>query len=202
MYLHPLTRHLPQFERDDLQKLVSIKSYKRNQRLLANGEKSERILCVASGLLRVSLVCNDGGGEVITDFVRREEFFLPQVLQNDDFDSAATVVAALPSDVYEIPLSAVRALCIKYPYFTIGLLEHESKRLGALRMQLQRVTTCPTEKLIDCVMHELAKIAPSEGGGYDKRISQANIASYAGVSREVVNKKMKSIESRGLEIKG
>ncbi|CKU18461.1 Uncharacterised protein [Mycobacterium tuberculosis] len=48
------------------------------------------------------------------------------------------------------------------------------------------------------MLHQLADLAPASAGGFDKRISQSVIASYAGLSREVVNKTMRGMETRGL----
>ena len=47
-------------------------------------------------------------------------------------------------------------------------------------------------------LHQLTQLAPVREGGYDKRISQSMIASYSGLSREVVNKTMRDMEQRGL----
>jgi CRP-like cAMP-binding protein len=201
MYLHPLTSGLPQFERDDLKKVVDVRSYKRNQYLLVSGQRSQSIFCVATGLLRVALQGQGNHEEVTTDFIRPDEFFMPPSLRHDEFDSPATVIAALPTVVYAIPLRHVRMLCAKYPDLLVGLLEHESRRIGILRTQLRRVTTSSVEKLVSRVLHELTQLAPSENGGYDKRITQALIASYAGISREMVNKTMTDLENRGLVTK-
>lgn len=201
MYLHPLTSSLPQFERDDLKKIVEVRSYKRSQYLLASGQRSQSIFCVATGLLRVALLGQGNQEEVTTDFIRPDEFFLPPSLRHDEFESPATVIAALPTVVYAIPLRHVRLLCARYPDLLIGLMEHESRRIGILRTQLRRVTTSSVEKLVSRVLHDLTQLAPSENGGYDKRITQALIASYAGISREMVNKTMKDMENRGLVTK-
>jgi len=48
------------------------------------------------------------------------------------------------------------------------------------------------------VLHQLTQLARVREGGYDKRISQSMIASYSGLSREVVNKTMRDMEQRGL----
>ena len=48
------------------------------------------------------------------------------------------------------------------------------------------------------MLRQLTQLARVREGGYDKRISQSMIASYSGLSREVVNKTMRDMESRGL----
>ena len=48
------------------------------------------------------------------------------------------------------------------------------------------------------MLHQFTQLAPVREGGYDKRISQSMIASYSGLSREVINKTMRDMEQRGL----
>ena len=48
------------------------------------------------------------------------------------------------------------------------------------------------------MLRQLTQLARVREGGYDKRISQSMIASYSGLSREVVNKTMRDMEQRGL----
>lgn len=56
----------------------------------------------------------------------------------------------------------------------------------------------PAEDLVMRVLYQLTRLAPVGPGGYDKRITQSVIASYSGLSREMVNKIMRTMESRGL----
>ena len=48
------------------------------------------------------------------------------------------------------------------------------------------------------MLRQLTQLARVREGGYDKRISRSMIASYSGLSREVVNKTMRDMEQRGL----
>ena len=92
----------------------------------------------------------------------------------------------------------MRRLCAAHPEISLKLLEMAMKRLSAMRGQLRRISSLPSEDLVGRVLHQLSQLAPSTSGGYDKRITQAVIASYAGLSREVVNKAMRNMEDRGL----
>lgn len=201
MYFHTLFSPLPQAERDALKAVTELRPYKRNQVLMEAGERCASVYCVATGLLRVALHSRETGEGVTTDFIQRGDFLLPQSWKADDYESPATIVAALPSVVYAAPIRHIRALCAKYPALAMGLLELESRRIGALRTQLRRVTTSSATKIVERVLHELTQMAPAERGGYDKRITQTLIASYSGISREMVNKTMREMESQGLVTK-
>lgn len=198
MYLHPLTANLPAAEREALIKCSELRHYKRNDTLLNAGESTDQICCVASGLLRVVTPSRDQGTEVTTEFVARNDFFFDLSIREDRYQSMHTLVAALPSAVYFVPIAVMRGLCSRHPEVALGLLGLAMKRMSMLRAQMRRISSLPPEAVVHRVLHQLADLAPASAGGFDKRISQSVIASYAGLSREVVNKTMRGMENRGL----
>lgn len=48
------------------------------------------------------------------------------------------------------------------------------------------------------MLYKMTQIAPAGHEVYDKRVTQGVIASYAGLSREVVNRTMREMERRGV----
>jgi len=199
MYLHALVSDLPQAERAALVQATELRSYRRNDIVLAVDEWTDRFYCVASGLLRV--VAHGRGssnGDVTTDFIRKDDFFLGASLDEDRYQAGQTLVAALPSSVYLIPVSAMRRLCELHPKVVLTLLNLAMKRMSAMRGQLRRISSLSSEDLVGRVLYQLTQLAPATTGGYDKRITQSVIASYSGLSREVVNKTMRNMEDRGL----
>ncbi|MBT2336336.1 Crp/Fnr family transcriptional regulator [Variovorax paradoxus] len=200
MYLHTLIANVPPAERTALVRCSELRSYRRNEIVLAVDDWTDRIYCVASGLVRVVFPGRDNNsGDVTTDFIRQDDFFLSPSFDEDNYQATQTLIAALPSSVYLVPIAAMRKLCAVYPEVALGLLGLAMKRMTVMRSQLRRVSALPSEDLVSRVLHQLTQLAPATTtGAYDKRITQAVIASYAGLSREVVNKTMRDLESRGL----
>ncbi|WP_422087261.1 Crp/Fnr family transcriptional regulator [Variovorax sp.] len=198
MYLHPLIANVPPAERAALVQCSELRSYRRNDVVLTADEWTDRIYCVAGGLLRVVAHGREDGGDVTTDFIRQDDFFLSPSFTEDRYQAMQTLVAALPSSVYLVPVAAVRKLCSQYPEVAIGLLGLAMKRMSVIRGQLRRISALSSEDLVSRVLHQLTQLAPAVTGGYDKRITQSVIASYSGLSREVVNKTIRDLESRGL----
>ena len=198
MYLHPLLHNVSTAERKALIQCSELRSYRRNELVLHADEWTDRIYCVTSGLLRVVAHGSANNGDVTTDFIRRGDFFHGPSLGEDRYQAVPTLIAALPSSVYLVPVAAVRELSSKHPEVALGLLELAMQRMGMLRGQLRRISSLSAEMLVSRVLYELTQLAPVGPGGYDKRITQAVIASYSGLSREVVNKTMRDMESRGL----
>ena len=198
MYLHPLLHNVSTAERKALIQCSELRSYRRNELVLHADEWTDRIYCVTSGLLRVVVHGSANSGDVTTDFIRRWDFFHGPSLGEDRYQAVPTLIAALPSSAYLVPVSAVRELCSKHPEVALGLLELAMQRMDMLRGQLRRISSLSAEVLVSRVLYELTQLAPAGSSGYDKRITQAVIASYSGLSREVVNKTMRDMESRGL----
>ncbi|WP_198083845.1 Crp/Fnr family transcriptional regulator [Variovorax sp. E3] len=198
MYLHPLIANVPPAERAALVQCSELRSYRRNDIVVMADDWTDHIYCVASGLLRVVAHGREDGGDVTTDFIRQDDFFLGPSFAEDRYQAMQTLIAALPSSVYLVPVAAVRKLCSVYPEVAIGLLGLAMKRMAVIRGQLRRISALSSEDLVSRVLHQLTQLAPAVTGGYDKRITQSVIASYSGLSREVVNKTMRDMENRGL----
>lgn len=199
MYLHPLITQLPDSERALLVQSTELKNFRRNDVILAVDQRSEHVYCVGTGLLRVVVHGSDSDSEgVTTDFVSKDDFFFSPSLKEDSYVAQATLIAALPSSVYLIPIGVLRRLCSLYPQVAVGLLEFAVKRIFMVHGQLRRISSLSPIELVGRVLHELTHLAPAGPDGYDKRITQSVIASYAGLSREGVNKAMRELENRGL----
>ena len=193
MYLHNLLRNLPVSERELLVSRSELRAYRRGDTVYAKGQRSGQICLVTAGLLRV--VVNNG---VTTDFIREGDFCPNLELSDAGLHASADFVAALPTSVYLIPAEDVWAMCRRHPSVALEFLTLNMNRVANLRGHLHRISSLPPETLITHVLHDLTSLAPIPKGGYDKRISQRVIASYTALSREIVNKTMRSLELRGL----
>jgi len=198
MYLHPLMATLPLAERTKLGECSRLNSYKRNDVVLAAGDSTDQIYCVASGLLRVVALNQRDHTEMTTEFIGPNDFFFHLSMHEDSYCSKKTLIAALPSSVYLVPIVEMRSLCTRHPEVALGLLGLAMKRMSNLRGQFHRISVLPAEDSVLRVLQQLTRLAPAGEGGYDRRITQSVIASYSGLSREVVNKTMRDFELRGV----
>lgn len=198
MYLHPLLVGLPATQRTALAKASHPRFYKRNDQILLAGESTDQVYCVGSGLLRAVIPGRVVGSEVTTEFFRPNEFVCDVPISDNCYVSVQTVVAALPSTVYLVPIAVMRDLCATHPGVAVGLLGLAMKRMDLLRLHLQHVQALSAQDLVCRILHQLTDLAPAGASCYDKRITQAVIASYSGLSREVVNKTIRAFENRGL----
>ncbi len=198
MYLHPLLASVPPNERTDFVQRIKLRSYRQKAVVLRADEWTDRVYCVANGLLRMVVQGSGGSADVTTEFIAQDELFLGPHLSEGGYQSEARLVTVLPSSIYHVPISELLNLCSRYPGVTMGLLELEMKRTKMFRKQVRRILSAQSERLISRILHDLTEIAPVGSGSYDKRISQEIIASYAGRTRVQVNRTMRDLESRGL----
>jgi CRP-like cAMP-binding protein len=198
MYLHPLLTGVPARERAALAEASTARFYKRNDRILLAGESTDQVFCVGSGLLRAVAPGRVTGADVTTEFSRQNDFLYAAPISADRYVSAQTVVAALSSTVYSVPIAIMRDLCTTHPDVAAGLLALAIRHMSLLRVHLQSVQGLSPQDLVCRILHQMTQLAPAGPSCYDKHITQAVIASYSGLSREVVNKTMRDFESRGL----
>jgi CRP/FNR family cyclic AMP-dependent transcriptional regulator len=201
VYLHPLLARLSQAERSAVGQLCELRSYARNETILAPNEWTRSFYCVESGLARVVVQGRDGTQEeagVTTDFIRRHDLYLGGSLSEPQYQAAHRLIAVLPCAIYLVPVSAMRLLCERHHDIALALLEGVASRMNVLRRQIRRVSSLSSEEMVGRVLHKMTQIAPAGHEVYDKRVTQGVIASYAGLSREVVNRTMREMERRGV----
>jgi CRP/FNR family cyclic AMP-dependent transcriptional regulator len=201
VYLHPLIARLPQAERSAVAQLCELRPYARNETILAPDEWTSSFYCVESGLVRVVVQGRDGSAEesgVTTDFIRRHDLYLGGSLSQPRYLAAHRLIAVLPCSIYLVPVRVMRALCERHPDIALALLEGVASRMNVLRRQIRRVSSLSSEEMVGRVLHKMTQIAPAGHEVYDKRVTQGVIASYAGLSREVVNRTMREMERRGV----
>jgi CRP/FNR family cyclic AMP-dependent transcriptional regulator len=201
VYLHPLFARLSQAERLAVERVCELRSYARNETILAPNDWTRSFYCVESGLVRVVVQGRDGAQEeagVTTDFIRRHDFYLGGSLSEPQYQAAHRLIAVLPCTVHHVPVVAMRALCERHHDIALNLLEGVASRMNVLRRQIRRVSSLSSEEMVGRVLHKMTQIAPAGHEVYDKRVTQGVIASYAGLSREVVNRTMREMERRGV----
>lgn len=136
MYLHTLVAGLPHADRTALDEASELRSYQCDETVLASGEWTDRLFCVASGLLHVVSHGRGSDGGVVTDSIRPDEFFLGPTLSESRYQARHALVAAQASSVYLIPAVAMRGLCEQHPQVALKLLGIAIERTRAMRMQL------------------------------------------------------------------
>lgn len=201
MYIHPLLSQLPDAVRKAVSDASSLRDFRKNEVVLRAQQQTDAVFCVAAGLLRV-VSTGSGEQDLTTHFLKPDEFYLGPHFAEQGYESEVSLIAALPSSVYIIPRRIVRSLCTAYPSVALGLLDMKVRRLAVMGRRMRRVATLSAEQIVGRALYDLTQERPDGKRVIDKRIPQSVIASYAGLSRPVVNKVFKEMEARGLIERG
>lgn len=189
-------------ERDLLDSLAATcrqRVYRRDQFLWYQGDPGDRLVVVASGLVKV-VVHSEAGDQVVLAALGPPEV-LGELALIDEGPRSASVVAAEETTVLMIQRAMLLDL-MRHHHF---LLEAMLRSIGALLRRL-------TEQTADLVFLDLGgRIAKlllrlsDEHGRWDNgtivldlRLSQTDLAQMVGASRPAVNRILQSLASRGI----
>lgn len=196
MIFHQLFQPLPEDVRRSLAQRRRIVTLKKGDVLAEAGQRCADVFLVSNGKIRID--SGDAGlPTATTGFLTSQEFFVEDVTV-DAYVMQNTLTAVLHSTVQLLPLSAMRELCLRYPSVLLNSMDLVSERIQGLRKQLRRMTTQEAEVVIGRALYELSDEVAGGKRVLSKRITQTALASYVGMSREQVNKKMRELELKGL----
>ncbi len=195
MLLHPLFAPVP----DEQKRLLSMRSrivtLKKGEVLAESGQTCYDLFMVVNGRLRVDRGEANGPqtatGHLVPMDLYCESLTGAYVLEN-------TLVAALNSTVQVIPLATFQQVARRHPEVLVKFVELVHLRTQDLRVQLRRIHTQDSEVVIGRAMFELSGTTEDGTHVLSKRVTQVELANYAGVTREQVNKKMREFEAKGL----
>lgn len=196
MLVHPLFNALPEDSRRTLTQQARMVTLKKGEILAEVGQRCSDVFVVSNGKIRLD--SGDADMErAATGFLTSLDIYVEDITV-DSYAMQSTLVAVLNSTVQLVPLGLFRAIGAQHPELFIRALELVSIRAQSLRMQLRRLTTQDAEVVIGRALYELSDEGPGGLRVLNKRITQTALASYVGMSREQVNKKMREFELKGL----
>jgi CRP-like cAMP-binding protein len=185
--------------------LERLLGYGREQRfragsiLFGEGDRSNRILVLISGKVKISSYTADGG-EVILG-IRTPGDLLGEVAAIDGKPHSATVGALDPLTAFAISGDDFRAFLSETPSAALALLEME---LGHLRDADRKRIEYGAFDSVGRVASRLLELAerfgqPSDGGvRISLPLSQQELAGWVGCSREAVSKALHALRDRRL----
>lgn len=167
--------------------------------LFSEGDLSNRVVLVLSGLVKVSTV-SDEGHETILGFRGRGNV-LGELAAIDGQDHMATVTVVEDGEALVVPAARFLELVAADPELALVLLR---SIVGRLRDADRRRAEFVSLDVVGRVAHRLAELADEYGEPVDGGVriglalSQRELAGWVGASREAVNKALAQLAARGL----
>jgi CRP-like cAMP-binding protein len=169
--------------------------------LFSEGDVSNKVILVAAGRLRLSSYGEDGRETVLG--YRGPGDILGEFTAIDGEPHLATVTATESTEVLALPADA----------FVAGLEAHPELALGLLRAVVARLRDSDRKRIESGALNTVARVArrlvelaerdgETSSQGVMVTITQAELAGWAGCSREAANKALSRLSDRGLVVLG
>ncbi len=186
---------------DALRKLAETctrRTYGRGQFLWYQGDAGDRLMIVASGLVKIVLTSSNGDDVMLATLGRHETFGELAIL--DGSPRSASVVAAEPTTVLMLNRTTVLDLMSRYPTVLDAVLRYLGRLVRRLTEQNGDLTFLDLGGRLAKLLLRLAENRPVADGSVvlDLGLSQSDFAAMVGATRPAVNRVLQRLATRGL----
>lgn len=169
------------------------RSYPRNTIIVTEGDKTDSLYIILEG--RVKAFVSDGEGrDMVLSTQGPGEYFGEMVL--DEGPRSASVMTLEPSRFLVVQKDEFREFAIRNPAFALSLIE---KLIGRVRTLTASVKSLALMDVYGRVARLLLELAEDGDGSLviPQRLTQQDIASRIGASREMVSRILKDLSTGG-----
>ncbi len=169
------------------------RAYPKNTIIVSEGDKTDSLYIILEG--RVKAFVSDGEGhDMVLSTQGPGEYFGEMVL--DEGPRSASIMTLEPARFLVVPKSDFREFVARNPAFALSLIE---KLIGRARALTASVKSLALMDVYGRVARLLVELAEDSGGqlAISQRLTQQEIASRIGASREMVSRILKDLSTGG-----
>ena len=169
------------------------RAFPRNAVVLNEGDRTDSLYIILEGRVKV-YVSDDDGRDVVLATQGPGEYFGELVL--DEGPRSASVMTLEPSRFLVVPLKDFRDFVVNNPAFALSLIE---KLIARVRSLTESVKSLALMDVYGRVARLLLELAEESSGTLviSQRLTQQDIASRIGASREMVSRILKDLSTGG-----
>jgi CRP/FNR family cyclic AMP-dependent transcriptional regulator len=193
----PIARTQPfTLSQEDLKAISAhgvVRAYPKQAVIVNDGDSSNSLFVVLEGRVKV-YVADAAGHEVVLTTMGPGEYFGEMAL--DGRPRSASVMTLVPSRFLIVSGEEFRQFLARHPAFALSLIE---KLIDRLRAVTQDVKSLAFMDVYGRVARLLLELAEEQDGRMiiAERLTQQDIASRVGASREMVSRILKDLSSGG-----
>ena len=169
------------------------RSYPKNTIIVTEGDQTDSLYIILEGRVKV-FVSDDDGHEVLLLTQGAGEYFGELVL--DEGPRSASVMTLEPARFFVVPKQDFHDFVSKNPAFALSLIEKLISRVRSLTASVKSLALMDVYGRVARLLLELAE----ESGdtlAIPQRLTQQDIASRIGASREMVSRILKDLSTGG-----
>ena len=189
-----LFSELPEEDLQAVSNLATTRTYPKNTIIISEGDDSDSLYAVLSGKVKVYL-SDDDGREIIINIQGEGEYFGELALL-DDSPRSASVMTLEETKLAVISKSSFEKCLSNNPQLALHIIRELSSRLRNLT---QNVKSLALMDVYGRVARTLLDMAEPTGEKLEirQKLTQRDIASMVGASREMVSRILKDLSTGG-----
>jgi CRP-like cAMP-binding protein len=174
---------------------------RRASAVFTSGSVADRVYYLDSGLVKLERT-TDSSKDLLLGVVAPGELFGEQAILGEG--TYSTTARVLESGVaYAIPSDIFQAYCDRRPAMWRYVVDHLLRRRTALEQKIEHLCLSDVRQRIIFYLDELAQLSPAtEPAGNVIHISQNELASLVGATRETTSTTLNSLARQGLIVLG
>lgn len=186
----PETSMLAACTREELTELIartSIQPTRVGDVLLEQGEEGDSIVLLLDGVARVSMVAANGR-EIILDYAESGAV-LGEIGLLDGEPRTATVTTIAPGRILRLSRAAFESFIETHPRVALRMLREMARRLRQANDTIEADRACSAGQRLARALRRLMR-PPVENTRLRHDLSQSELGSFVGISRENVNRQL------------
>jgi len=191
----PLFADLSDKDLESVSKLAATRTYPKNTIIISEGDDSDSLYAVLSGKVKVYL-SDDEGREIIINILSDGEYFGELALL-DDSPRSASVMTLEETKLAVISKSAFEESLAKNPPMALHIIRELSSRLRSLTRNVKSLALMDVYGRVARTLLDMAEPAGNDKLEIRQKLTQRDIASMVGASREMVSRILKDLSTGG-----
>jgi len=187
-------------EPDELSDIIlrgHLRTFRRDQELMAQGDQGDTLFIILSGLARVSMVAANGR-EIILDYAEPGHV-LGEIAFLDGGERTASVHAIEPVEALCLSRSAFSEIIERHKGLAMRLLKAMARRLRQNNAVIEADRAYTSGPRLARFLLRLTMHGEGETGGQLKiALSQGELGNFAGMSREQINRQLSAWVDSGI----
>ena len=188
-------------DEERLARVVKRRSLKKGEALSRKGDEGNSLYIVKSGRIKIVLP-SDAGDEVSPAILSEGDFFGEMALL-DGMPRSADAIALEPTELFALNRSDFFSFLLNNEKAIQSIFSNLSMRLRRTDDLLEDVCFLTISTRLAKILVELAEVHGRQGEvkgiiQIDLRLTQRDLASMVGVTRESINKELRVLREKGL----